>query len=791
MLRFFISDFRRNIVKLLCLTVGLALGFVLVAKIYLESTYDTFYPHADRIYLVTENFTINGDYSEHQRTPGAIAPGLKAYSPYVETATRHTELAFPKYIKLRDGRSFDTNGIFLADSCHFDVLERDIISGDPHNVLSVKNMCMIPRSLAEKIGGDPVGMEISAPDLSKDYWVTIGGVYEDYPLNSSIENFILLSLPSIGAFAHDGTQNWLGNDRYYSYVKLVDGANPSDLRPNIDQMISDNVPADAIEIYHFNLGLLPFTEFHTSGTGAKTGIWTLAVLAAIILISASLNYLLIVIGQLGRRGKEMAVRKCYGTDNHRLFARIIGESLFFMVAAIGLAVLVVLCFSGECQKLLGHSAEELLTTGKVWLVELSVCAVLLIITGVIPAWIYCRTPVAHAFRQGGNSRRRWKLVLLSLQFAASAIMICLLSLVTRQYDMMSKGDMGYEYENLATVSLNGVRQTTRKAIFDGIKQLGCVSSVTSAYHDFTKQASGNNVWLDEKTSDNTVNVADMYYANASVIETMGFKLLQGESFRADADSCTHQVIVEEKFIDIMKNHFGVEDDNIIGRTFNITEHAGLDGTSEFTICGVIGNIRRGGYNEDSADGRAGVLFPAGEHVMNIIYIRFNELNPDALRSVQQILDKHLPDHETYVIPFKNEVDALIEPVERFGTSVTIAGIAILIITLIGLVGYTSDEVQRRAKEIAIRKVNGTSVGSILRLLCLDTMKIAVPSLLFGGAATIIIGRRWLAQFTDQVPLSPFTMSICLLALLLLVIAVIIVNSLKVARSNPVVYLRTE
>lgn len=61
MFRFFTSDFRRNVIKLLCLTVGLALGFVLVAKIYLETSFDAFYPHADRIYLVTENFTQNGE----------------------------------------------------------------------------------------------------------------------------------------------------------------------------------------------------------------------------------------------------------------------------------------------------------------------------------------------------------------------------------------------------------------------------------------------------------------------------------------------------------------------------------------------------------------------------------------------------------------------------------------------------------------------------------------------------------------------------------------------------------
>ena len=83
MLRFFTSDIRRNITKILCLTIGLAMGFVLVAKIYFENTYDTFFADADRIYRVTENVTVDGEYRDYKQTAGAIAPGLKRYVPQV------------------------------------------------------------------------------------------------------------------------------------------------------------------------------------------------------------------------------------------------------------------------------------------------------------------------------------------------------------------------------------------------------------------------------------------------------------------------------------------------------------------------------------------------------------------------------------------------------------------------------------------------------------------------------------------------------------------------------------
>ena len=185
-----------------------------------------------------------------------------------------------------------------------------------------------------------------------------------------------------------------------------------------------------------------------------------------------------------------------------------------------------------------------------------------------------------------------------------------------------------------------------------------------------------------------------------------------------------------------------------------------------------------------------MLFPSSWIESNL-YIRFNRLDAETLAQAQAVVDRLLPDNDLYVLPFRMRIESLNDPVRTFGTSVLIAGMAVMLITLIGLVGYTSDEVRRRAKEIAIRKVNGTSTGSILRMFCSDILKVALPSLLLGGVAAVIVARRWLAQFTDQVPLSPGIMVGCILGAVVLLLAVVVLNALSVARSNPVEYLRTD
>lgn len=790
MFRFFTSDLRRNLIKILCLTVGLAVGFLLVAKIYFEETFDTSFQDAERLYRVTESVEQNGEYKEYDQTPGAIAPGLKRYVPQVEAATRSYPFMGSTRITLDDGRSFEVDGMSFTDSCYFDVFQVPIIAGNAHEALAVEKHCMIPRSLADKIGGNVIGMQFKCRDISDEYKGTIAGVYEDFPLNSSLSNNVKFSLNTLPLFMYDGRENWIGNDGYVSYAKLAKGTSPGDTKPHIRKMLEDNLDREAIDVVKFNIGMEPLLGLYTSQPGVKSMVWMLSLLAIIMLMCAGLNYLLIVISQMTTRAKEMAVRKCYGTSNAQLFLRVMGESVFFLVMSMGLALLLAFICSDLSYRLLGYTTRQLLSTGRVWMVEGAVCLGLLVITGVIPAISYCRTPVAHAFRTGIKSRRGWKLALLAIQFFASGVIMCLLMLVGRQYSYMTSFDMGYDYENIGYLNLAGVDKELRKTVVSELRRLGIVEGVASSDIVFTEWGSGNNVWLGNDYLRNA-NVADLYSSDPEIFEVMGIKLLQGGGFSELADSVTRQVVVEERFIDFLRLQFGVEWHDLIGKSFNITGHKpGPGGTQEFTVCGVVENMRRGGFENSTADLRPAVMFPSGE-ICDNLFIRFNHLTPEAVKEAQDVVNRLVPDREKYISPFKAQVDRLSESARRFGTSVMVVGIAIVIIALIGLIGYTADEVQRRAKEIAIRKVTGSAASHIVRLFCINILKIAVPSLIAGGAAAIIIGKDWLSQFTDRVSLSPLSMAVCLIFLLILILAVVTINCINIARSNPVNHLRNE
>ena len=788
-MKFFTSDLRRNIIKILCLSIGLAVGFLLVAKIYFEQSYDSFFPDIDRIYRITESTVQNGEYKEYQNTPGGSAPELQRHIPQIEKATRFTTLTNgDPVLKLEDGRKIGVADVTLADTCCFDVLKTPILEGDSHEVLAVEDLVMIPRSLAEKIGGDVIGQRFSVVDWGDTYKMTVGGVYEDYPLNSTRKNAVYLSMPTIGKFMWEGScDNLIGNDRYSSYALLAEGADPEEVSALMVKHLKTVIDEEAFTIYDFRMWVRPMAGAYSSQDGVKTMSWMLGILAVVMLMCAGLNYLLIVIGQLSARGKEMAIRKCFGTDRKTIFLMVMGESLFFMLVSLGLAVILAFCFSDLCRDLLGYSPKELFSTGKVWIAEGLVCVGLLVFTGIIPSVIYSRTPVAQAFRPATHGRKVWKLILLAVQFMATGMVMCLLVLVGRQYCMIGNLDIGLDYENVAMFYRYPMSDEKTRTVMDELKKLPFVEGVASADVHPTDWASGNNIWTEGREADE-VNVADMEWSNPELFDVMGMPLVQGRGFGAYADSTVNEVIVEERMVEVFQKNFGEEDEDIIGKTFYITGHA--DGGMLNTIVGVVGNLRRGGFESENADKRVAVFFPSSK-VRGNVFIRFTHLTPENLTAAQKVLDSINDGDEIYITPYRMKIEAKRSGIRKFGMSVMVVGIAIILIALIGLIGYVADEVNRRAKEIAIRKVNGTDAWKIVRLFCLDVLKVALPSLLAGGVLAMVVGQRWLSQFTDRVSLSPLSMMACLAVLLILIMGVVAVNTLRVARSNPIDHLRSE
>ena len=779
---------QHNVAKILCLAFGIAISSVIIAEIYFEQSYDTFFPAHDRTYKIYEVFSQNGDNMEFDCTSGGTSFAIKDFSPQVEAATRYTEMTDEAaQINFTDGRHVSA-GLTLADSCFFDVIPDKIIRGNAKDVLSQPFYCMVSSKVAEKLGGDVVGKRFTVGDFpGRDF--IIGGVFEEYPYNSSFHSLqVLVSLKTLRHTGNDGSDNLVGNDRYRSYIRLTKGQTPDNIRPNVMKMIKERFPLKEMKKAGVKLDykFKKASDVYTSDPYIQKMGWIMALLAFVLLFSAVMNYLLIVVGNMINRSREMAIRKCYGAGRGRIRSIVFSEALVHVVIALIIAALLLLACKGTIEQFISAPLDILLFNRGSWIL-LVVILIVLLIGGIVPGMLYSSVPVALAFRGYANTRNRWKLVLLSIQFVAAGLLISLLVVIQKQYAFMTTDNPGYDYANVAVLNIDGINSNQIKQCIAELKRIPDVSQVSTASCVYDGRQSGNNISLPGDDRE-LFNSNDLYFVSAGYLKLMGMKIIDGQNFMESADSMNN-VLVSSDFADNLRTTVHCKG-SVVGRRIIISEHSDR-GNHPFVIRGVYNKIRVGSFSE--MEKRPTMMFYVKDSLAKSpnILIRFDNLTAESMKTVNDKALSLFPTRDVRLRSYSTLITDMYRSQNSFRSAVLVAGAATFLIALFGLIGYASDEVNRRHKEIAIRKVNGALLRDILRIFVRDISRIAVPSLMAGGVAAWFISSSWLQSFSGRISLSPLLFIACILILFIVIVAVVVANCYKVANSNPVEYLKQE
>ena len=784
---------QHNFVKILCLALGLAISSVIIAEIYFEQTYDTYFPGWERTYQISEvgsmpSFNGSKPFSFNQ-TSGAIAPGVKDYAPMVEAATRFVDMD-KEQCKLENQNSMEAN-VLMADSCFFDIFPQKILMGKAKETLSRPLYCMIDSKLAEQIGGNVVGKHFTIPEYPGKTF-TIGGIFESFPWGASLHNRqILVSLCSIGdLWGYDGRNQWVGNDNYFSYIRLAKGHEISELRPYIKKMKKDHFTAEATQTPEFTLDyeFTILSEVFTQNSYIKMMGWILGIIAFVLLFTSVMNYLLIIVGNLVTRSREMAVRKCYGAEPKNIHAIIFSEALVHVGLAVILAAVLVFLCKGTIENFLSAPISTLVLNRGSWIL-VSICLLVLLVGGLVPGWLYNKIPVAIAFRGYNENRNRWKLALLGVQFVISGLLFSLLFVVNCQYSLMVNMDPGYDYENVAIVHVDAINGDQRSRCLSEIKRMLGVKEVASAYSLPLESyaVSGNNVQLpDDRKSLQLIH--DAGGVDDNYFRMMGIDFVQGSFFTERNDS-SRQVIIDEALAKRLTT-LGHWKDGAVGKRIWISSHCNEDET--MTICGVVKNIKYGTVTSEGAEFKnISYVYFYAPWTASYMLVKFNNLTEDALTELRNKVQSMYPHNKVTVLDYESEFKAQYASQLNFRNGILVAGIVTMIIALFGLVGYTSDEVNRRRKEIAIRKVNGAKVKDILRIFLKDIMKIALPCIIVGDLGAWLIARQWLMSFSEKITMTPLLFIGVTIILLVIIGLSVVINCYKVANSNPVKYLKDE
>ena len=772
---------RSNVIKIISLGTGLAVGLVLISKVNFEMNFDDFYPDSDRVYQIWENFEVEngGDSNWNPRVSGGIAVGMKDEISEIESATRFTYITAPDATFFTLDRKRYSGQFILADSCLFDVLPRPMIAGNAKDILSRSMYCIVSKSIADKMGENVIGKQIQL-DIYPNRILTIGGIFEDIPENSHCNYDVIISMSSIAQFTWDGSMNWLGNDRYMSYVKLRPGiTDVQSLAPAMHNMQKkyqdlEQIKKSGMDLYYT---LHPLKGLHNDTPEVKRMTLILSIIAFALIFTAILNYLLIVMTTLVGRSKEIAVYKCYGATAKDITKMMFTETFFHFVLSLILAVLLILIFRGTVEELLSASLGALFSFQAIVLL-LCVCICIFFIAAVFPSYTLSHIPVAAVFRTFNSIGSRWKLVLLFVQFVAAAFLLTLLVIVGRQYNMMVNDNPGYTYNKTMYCDVSGADSLSKQTVLVQLKQLAEVEMVSLATDLPFSNFSGNNVSIPGSDKE-LFNIADMYFADENYFPLMEIPLVEGQSFSSTSNQ--GDILVSRLFTEKMKTLEGWED-GVVGKEVYISEH-GL-----CRIAGVFENVRLGSINK--GDIRASAIFYSQSKGSTLL-VKLNTVNGENIQKLYDILKTSMPEKDIVLIPYSDSMLNLYNGERLFKDAITIGGLITILITLIGLIGYLNNEIVRRTSEIAIRKINGATLCDILGLFIKNISKIAVLALVLGGIAAAFVGNKWMENFSDKISLHPILFIVCALMTLLIVQIIVIVNCLKIANQNPIDSLRRD
>ena len=788
------NRFKDTLIKILSLGIGLAIGIVLIAKVSFELSYDKFYKDVDRIYLIKAEFTYSDRQNERDAVSGGVAPGFKAEVPGVENATRFVE-NWPSNFTDEEGNIIFAGKSILADSCFFKVFSIPIIAGDIDKVLISKEHIAISRSFAENLGGVETCLgKIIRVENDKDAY-TVEAVFEDLPTNGTLSFDVIYSIAWMG---ERSLENWVGNDRYTSFVKLQKGVDPHSLDEAIYKMQATHQDLEKMrteEGKQLRYFLLPFDKLHTSDPEVRNTIIILSVVAFLLLFISMMNYILVVLSSMVKRSKEIGIRKCYGAGGREIYGMLIKEAAIHIGLALVLAVLLILASNNLVTNLLGTSFTTTLTGPSIRVI-VAVIILIFVLSVIVPGVLYTRVPVWQAIRNFTLNMRHWKLFLLSLQVAVNVFIVAMLLVVTGQYEHMASEDTGYNYKDLYYIDTYENLELSNR-IVDKLATIPEVKGVEGCAILPYLGAEGN-VVLSEDGKTTLVYLADGYMVTDGYFDMLEIPFVAGT---LPADSS--QVAISESLIEKMMAY---EDwsDGAVGKQIVISDHSYIRdkegnwiGIAPFTVSGVYRNVRIGSALDPNMKPSCyfhGNFFSRGRyHSMRYLLVKVNRANGKVMQQIQDVVNEVAKGQELMpeVKLYSAEVRAQYADNRKMRNTILVGALFALLISLIGLIGYVSDEANRRSKEIALRKVHGAVSGEIVRMFVGEVLRLSLVAAVVGAVGAFFVARKWIEQFAFRIDLSPWYFIGAAAIVLVIVGLVIGISSWRIARMNPVKSLKDE
>ena len=805
------------------LAIGLAACIVITLYVVEETAYDKHWQDADRIYRVNFTFDIpGGDRLTFAYTPVPLIPALAAAFPEViENATR---VFGANRVITYNNQEFEET-LHIVDPDVTSIFQFDLVAGSFDVTFSEILNVALREDVATRIFGseDPIGKVLTvstqagAQSIIRDYTVTAvyrmpGKSILDIPMLGLISDAVLP--PALKSWFSANAQSFL-KLREGTDIVSIESFTPALIDANVDvsQVFPDaDINASQIESMAFQNIESAYLEspFDTSRPGGnKTVVYSFAAISVLVLLIGCINFTILTTAKATQRAREVAMRKVVGAKRKQLISQFLGESYFIVVLALllslGLVQLGLPVFEALVNKDL--ALDYLAPVTLVSLLLLTVIVGLL--GGLYPAFVLSgfRPGAILKANQSAETRGSMALrnILVIFQFSVSIILIIATGVIYAQLQYSSSRDPGFNKENLLVINQLGTRPELRdrfETLKQELKSLAGVSDVAMSTVQPSQQQQNYNIFT--KVGEGTgagytlavVGVGHDYFT------TYQIPFLAGREYDEDRDQ------TEPVFDVLTQDIGGGAAMELIERSMVINESASRDfgfanpaeavgklinSTTTFNInYEIIGVVADNHIFSINAPPRPEV-YPLNTAFTNVMTIRFQGSPERIQEQVGDTWREVMGDVEisTAIV---NQLMAAEFQQEQTEVKMLISfSVLAIIIACLGLYGSASFTVDRRVKEIGLRKVMGAKVKNIVSLLLWQFSKPVLIANIIAWPLAIYFMLDWLERFSYQLPywvLAPLCLGAAVIALAIAWITVA-GNTARVARSNPIKALRYE
>ena len=661
--------------------------------------------------------------------------------------------------------------------------------GEGYNVI-------VNRSTAEKMFGtaNAAGKTFEGEngDGSKTT-VTVVGVSEDMPDNCTLPNGVYIC-------ENESVMNDWSEWSFNVYMLLDDGANPKKVERAIKLAfmkvngVSEKDEKRFDKEVNMKFRISPMDDIYFSGVGKQDKgnrnlVGVLTVASVFVLFIAMLNLLNFSLSEIPMRMRGINTRRVMGASIGSLRLKMIMENVMFAFVALLIGIVLVIAFqrSETCMKLVSgdiHFASHMVLAAVMAVSALVVGA----LSAVVPAFYSTSfTPAMVLKGSFGLSPRgrRLRMAIMAVQFCLAFALTIYIGVMSSQSSYIFNSDYGFNKNEVFYTWLSEEAQAKKDAVRAELKKLPFVESV-----GFAQNAIGtSDGYMGWGRGDGDHHmVLQVLPCDYEYLRTMQLKIVEGRDFR-ESDMKTGAYVLNKA---AMAQYKWLVVGDSIGRQSN------WGSQSNYNIVGVCNNFKLKSMRCDNSNvAVAFVIFGPdmaewGDRCGQVfVRVAKNQDKIEAKRRIAEVLNR-LDGSQKYEMWFLDD-DLQQTYVEefRFISQVKLFAIICIIITIIGVFSLTMFETEYRRKEIAIRKVMGSSIGSVVRLFA---MRYALPLVVAFVVAAPVgwwLSNSWLQSFAEHTPIHWWLFPLSFVLVSAVVVITVIIQSWRVATANPVESIKTE